>query len=185
MSGRTLFQWKTTGTFLPLRSRGRCEGHAPTGLLVKDRLSGVELKKILIVDDDAIILKTTSLKLKANGYTVVNAADGAEAIAAVREEKPDLVILDINLPRDVSYGGGVAWDGFLLMHWFRQFKEIKDAPVILMSGDDPAEHKYRAFASGALAFFHKPIDHEKLLSLIRRTFDSQADKGRRRFEGSF
>src|SRR5438445_484657 len=65
------------------------------------------LKKILVVDDDAIMRKTISLKLEAEGYAVVTAADGSEAIKCVREEKPDLILMDILFPPDVAHGGGV------------------------------------------------------------------------------
>ncbi|MEI9865127.1 MAG: response regulator [Limisphaerales bacterium] len=66
-------------------------------------------KRILIVDDNEVILKTVSLKLQGAGYKVVTALDGAEAVAAVRREAPDLILLDISFPPDV---GGVEWDGF-------------------------------------------------------------------------
>src|SRR5947208_14697685 len=77
----------------------------------------VKSRKILIVDDDAVILKTVSIKLSNVGYQVVTAVDGADAIRAMREERPDLIIVDIHFPPDVPHGGGVPWDGFILMKW--------------------------------------------------------------------
>src|SRR6266404_4631354 len=74
-------------------------------------------KKILIVDDSQIILKTLSFKLKGAGYEVITAADGGTAVSLVRTQRPDLILLDITFPPDVAHGGGVGWDGFLIMEW--------------------------------------------------------------------
>jgi CheY-like chemotaxis protein len=123
-------------------------------------------KKILIVDDNEIILKTVSLKLQGAGYRVVTALDGAEAVAAARKEAPDLVLLDISFPPDV---GGVEWNGFRIMEWFHRMEAVKKTPVIIITGGEDAKDKERAVASGAVAFFHKPIDHDDLLKVIRAT----------------
>ncbi len=121
-------------------------------------------KKILVVDDNEIILKTVSLKLQGAGYQVITALDGAEAVAAARKEAPDLVLLDISFPPDV---GGVEWDGFRIMEWFRRMEAVKKTPVIIITGGEDVALKQRAVAGGALAFFHKPIDHDDLLKVIR------------------
>src|SRR6478609_5646853 len=60
-------------------------------------------KKILLVDDDLVILKTTSFKLKAAGYDVIVSPDCSDAIRAVREENPDLIILDVLYPTDIAH----------------------------------------------------------------------------------
>ncbi len=126
-------------------------------------------KKILIVDDDRIILKTLSFKLKANGYQVLTALDGSEAVSAVRKERPDLILLDISFPPDVAHGGGVAWDGFLIIQWLRRMDEAQNIPIMIISGTDPAQLRDRALAAGAVEYFHKPIDNERLLAAIRQT----------------
>src|SRR5215471_17261432 len=66
-------------------------------------------RKILLVDDDKIILKTTSAKLKAAGYEVLTAEEGGSAIRQVRQLQPHLIILDLNFPPDVGHGGGIPW----------------------------------------------------------------------------
>jgi CheY-like chemotaxis protein len=124
------------------------------------------VKKILVVDDNEIILKTISLKLQGAGYQVITVLDGAEAVAAARKETPDLVLLDISFPPDV---GGVAWDGFRIMEWFRRMENAKKIPVIVITGGEDEKNKERAVAGGAVAFFHKPIDHDDLLKVIRAT----------------
>jgi len=128
-------------------------------------------KKILIVDDSAIILRALSMKLKSSGYDVLTAADGSEAVAAARQQKPDLILLDLSFPPDVGHGGGVPWDGFLIMDWMRRFEEAKNIPVIVITGGDPAKYKERALASGAVSYFQKPVDNDKLLAMIRQTLE--------------
>ena len=126
-------------------------------------------KKILVVDDSLVILKTMSMKLTANGYDVVTAEDGSEAVSAVRREKPDLILLDLSFPPDVSHGGGVPWDGFLIMNWLQRLEEAKNIPIVVITGGDPAKFKDRALAAGAVNFFHKPINNDELLTVIRQT----------------
>jgi CheY-like chemotaxis protein len=127
-------------------------------------------KKILVVDDNEIILKTISLKLQGAGYQVITALDGAQAVACARKEMPDLILLDVSFPPDV---GGVEWDGFRIMEWFRRMENVKKTPVIVITGGDDALNKERAVSGGAVAFFNKPIDHDDLLKVIRATL---ADK---------
>src|SRR5271155_136238 len=107
-------------------------------------------KKILVVDDNEIIVKTASMKLQGAGYDVVTALDGSEGVAAVRKEKPDLILLDITFPADV---GGVSWDGFRIMEWLYRVDETKKIPIIVISGTLDEKNKQRAIASGAVAFF--------------------------------
>src|SRR5579862_717833 len=107
-------------------------------------------KKILVVDDSAIILKTLSMKLKAGGYDVLTAEDGAVAVATARRERPDLILLDLTFPPDVAHGGGVGWDGFLIIDWLRRMDEAKDIPVIVITGGDPERYRARSIAAGAI-----------------------------------
>ena len=137
-------------------------------------LDTMKRKKILVVDDNLVILKTMSMKLTANGYDVVTAEDGNAAVSAVRREKPDLILLDLSFPPDVAHGGGVAWDGFLIMNWLRRLDEAKNIPIVVITGGDPAKCKDRALAAGAANFFHKPINNDELLTVISQTFEKAA-----------
>jgi CheY-like chemotaxis protein len=129
----------------------------------------MDRKKILIVDDSAVIVAALSLKLRTKGYEVITAADGAAAVSAARREKPDLILLDISFPPDVGHGGGVPWDGFLIMDWLRRLELAKNIPVIVITGGDPVKYKERALAAGAVSFFHKPIDNDELLAVVSQT----------------
>jgi CheY-like chemotaxis protein len=123
-------------------------------------------KKILIVDDDRIIVKTTASLLAAAGYVVLSAEDGAAAVEKARLERPDLILLDMIFPPDVGHGGGVPWDGFLIMAWIRRIEESKEIPVIFVSGTDPAQYKAKAVKAGVKAFLRKPVSKEELLGTI-------------------
>jgi len=129
-------------------------------------------QKVLIVDDNPVIIKTLSMKLESGGYQVISAPDGSEAIASTRKEKPDLIILDINFPEEV----GVGWDGFKLIAWLQRIDEAKGTPIIIISGGEAAKYKDRSVQAGAIAYFQKPVDNDKLLELIQKTFNEGAKK---------
>jgi len=126
-------------------------------------------KKVLVVDDNPVIVKTVAFKLKASGYDVLTAYDGGEAVAAVRKEKPDLILLDISFPPDVGHGGGIPWDGFLIMEWIHRMDDAKNIPVIVITGGDPVKLEKKSLEAGAVAFFRKPLDHDGLVNAVRRT----------------
>lgn len=126
-------------------------------------------QKILIVDDNVVILKVLGNKLKAAGYQVATATDGAEAIREVRRQRPDLVILDINFPPDVAHGGGVHWDGYTIMEWLRRMEGLQ-VPIITITSDPPEKQRAKSLAAGAVAFFHKPVNPEELIATIRSIF---------------
>jgi len=124
-------------------------------------------RKILIVDDSPVILKAFSTKLRVKGYEVITAPDGSSAVSTARQHKPDLIILDISFPPDVEHGGGVPWDGFLILDWIRRLEMEKAPPVIIVTGGDPAKYKERALAAGAVGFFQKPVNPDELVAAIQ------------------
>ena len=123
---------------------------------------------VLVVDDNEVILRTLSLKLKASGYDVVTAMDGSQALAAARRQKLDLILLDISFPPDVAHGGGVPWDGFRILEWFNRMAEAKDVPVIIITSSDAERYRDKALAAGAVAYFQKPVNPEELLAAIQK-----------------
>ena len=124
------------------------------------------MKKILVVDDNEIVVKTLSLKLQGAGYQVITALDGSEAVAAARKETPDLILLDISFPPDV---GGVPWDGFRIMEWFQRLDTVKKIPIIIITGTEDPKARERATSSGAIAYFQKPLEHDYLIKVVRAT----------------
>jgi len=125
-------------------------------------------KKILVVDDSLVVVKALQLRLAAAGFEVTTATDGSGALASVRRDRPDLIILDIGFPPDVDHGGGVAWDGFLIMQWLGRIDEAKDIPVIIITGQASEAVEAQACKAGARAFCTKPVDAEALIGVIRQ-----------------
>jgi CheY-like chemotaxis protein len=133
----------------------------------------VERKTILVVEDNTVQAKALSAKLTSSGFDVVVAEDGAAAISTARGKKFDLILLDILFPPDVGHGGGVPWDGFLILSWLRRLEEAKDVPVIFITSGDPQLYKQRALDAGAVTFFRKPFDSGEMLQAIREALDSR------------
>jgi DNA-binding response OmpR family regulator len=115
-------------------------------------------KKVLIVDDDPDIRLGMNIRLKANNYDTVFAADAVSALIQAEQQKPDLIVLDLGLPGD---------DGFVVMERLKQVPSIAEIPVIVVSARDVRVSQARATEAGAKAFLRKPFDDAELLALIR------------------
>src|SRR5690349_15606882 len=124
-------------------------------------------KVILVIDDSLVFQKAMLMKLRTYGYDVMTAEDGSAALAAVGRLKPDLILLDINFPPDVANGGGLGWDGFLILRWLRRTNEAANVPVIAVTGGDLNLYREHCKEAGILDLLPKPLDHELLLSKIR------------------
>ena len=131
--------------------------------------SSIPAKKILAVDDNPVILKALTSALEPRGYEVFTALDGSEAFRIVRQENPDLLLLDNFFPPDLAESGN-TWDAFLIMHWLKQMGGAKDKPVVIISGAEPEKYKARLLAAGAQAFLPKPLDPNELLNTIQKIF---------------
>ena len=127
-------------------------------------------KKILIVDDDAVVITSLSIKLRANDFDVVSARDGSAAVSAVRTQKPDAILLDINFPPELLT---VAWDGFQIMEWLRRLQEGSKVPIFIITGGDPEKYVSRARELGAVAFFRKPLAHDQLVAALHRVLQDE------------
>jgi len=138
------------------------------------RKTGPHVPRILIADDNIVILKALSIKLKSKGYEVRTAMDGSTAVSCVRRERPDLIILDINFPPDAAQGG-ITWDGFLILDWLRRLDEARETPVIFITGAEGTGFRERAMSMGAVAFFQKPIDQDELLHVVHETVGDPPD----------
>jgi CheY-like chemotaxis protein len=120
---------------------------------------------ILVVDDDPVFVKAVENLLKAECYQVLTATNGADAMTLVRQHRPHAIVVDVNLPQDVS---GVPWDGYRITTWLQRFEEWKNIPVVVVSGSDPRTCTRAAINSGATAFFHKQMASDHLLTLVKR-----------------
>jgi DNA-binding response OmpR family regulator len=115
-------------------------------------------KKILVVDDDPDVRLGLQLRLTANHYDVIFAADGVASIAEARKHMPDLMILDLGLP---------AGDGFSVLERLKVNDSLSGIPVIVLSGRDRVGNWDRALKAGAKTFLQKPVANDKLLAVIR------------------
>ena len=123
-------------------------------------------KKILIVDDDPDVRLGLHVRLKANHYDVVFAADGMASIAEARKHMPDLIILDLGLP---------AGDGFSVMERLKANDSLALIPVIIVSARNRHANLDLALKAGAIAFLQKPVDNAELLAGIRRALGEPAE----------
>ncbi len=123
-------------------------------------------KRVLIVDDDPIFLAVTRSKLQAAGLQVRTARENAEAIAALGEQPVDAVLMDITFQPDVCNGGMGSWDGFQILCWLRGNPAARGARFIMVSNSDSPADRQRALKLGAVAYFHKPLDHNQLLAAL-------------------
>jgi CheY-like chemotaxis protein len=138
----------------------------------EDQAPAAKLKKILIVEDDAVALLALAQMVQTAGYTVITAGDSAEAIQAFELGNPELMLVDINLRGE---NVGQPLDGLGLIDWLNYRHQDRVFRYIIVSGDDPRIHEGRAAFSGAFAFIRKPVDPPSVLAEIRRAIQDLAD----------
>ncbi|MDB6065388.1 MAG: response regulator transcription factor [Pedosphaera sp.] len=122
-------------------------------------------RKILLVDDNAVVLKALELKLSSSGFAVIPAKDGATAVSMARQENPSLVILDLNFEPTGDFSS-LNWDGLNIMQWLRRVQDGLDTPIVVLSMEDPANYEQLCLAAGAAAYFQKPVDYRVFLETI-------------------
>ncbi|MBI1797223.1 MAG: response regulator [Candidatus Eisenbacteria bacterium] len=113
---------------------------------------------ILIVEDVPTILTALRMRLEAEGFTVAEARDGVEAIDRARERHPDLIVLDLMLPR---------LSGERVCEVLRGDPQLRGVPIVVLSARVGESERLRAFAAGADAFLSKPYDVAQLMGEIR------------------
>jgi two-component system OmpR family response regulator len=125
---------------------------------------------ILVVDDEAVLAEMVSMALRYEGWTVRTAGDGAAALAAAREERPDAVVLDVMLP-DIS--------GLQVLGALRE--QHPQLPVLLLTAKDAVEDRIAGLSAGSDDYVTKPFSLEevvlRLRSLLRRSGISAAEQG--------
>lgn len=115
-------------------------------------------EKILLVDDNASILKAEKEILKDFDFEILEAMDGAEAIKIVNSEKPFLVFLDLMLP---------TINGDAVCRYIKENPQLKDISVIIVTAKDDPDYLERCFRSGCDAYVVKPIDGDDLVKKVK------------------
>jgi twitching motility two-component system response regulator PilG len=114
---------------------------------------------ILIVDDSSTVCKLVSLTLTRQDYEVTVAVDGIDALAKLNEELPDLILLDITMPR---------MDGYQVCKVVKGNSETADIPIVMLSGKDGFFDKVRGRMVGATDYITKPFEPQELVKVVRR-----------------
>lgn len=125
-------------------------------------------KKILAVDDEKHIVRLVQVNLERQGYEVVTANDGREALEKVESEKPDLVVLDVMMP---------YMDGFEVLQNLRRNANTRDIPVIMLTAKAQDADVFRGWQSGVDCYLTKPFNPMELISFVKRIFKSLEDMG--------
>jgi CheY-like chemotaxis protein len=112
-------------------------------------------KKIMVIDDDPIIVKYLVTLFSDNGYETCSASDGIQALESVKTECPDLITLDLEMPQE--------W-GPRFYRKLSKNERLKKIPVIVISGL-AGDHAVK----DAVAFIKKPFDPDKLLGIVKKT----------------
>lgn len=118
---------------------------------------GVSRQTILVVDDSLTVRRVMHRLLTREGYDVVLATDGVDALQQLRGIRPDIVLLDIEMPR---------MDGFDLARHIRDMESMAGLPIIMITSRTAAKHRERAMELGVNAYLGKPYQDEVLLNLI-------------------
>lgn len=113
--------------------------------------------KILVTDDDPVIIELLQVNLEFEGYDVISAADGLEAVERASRERPDLVILDIMMPR---------MDGWAARAELLKDPRTAEIPVIFLSARAQQADLRKGYESGVAAYVTKPFEPVELLDLI-------------------
>jgi two-component system cell cycle response regulator DivK len=115
------------------------------------------MKKLLLVEDNEMNRDMLSRRLERRGYSVVIAVDGEQGIALAREQKPDLILMDMSLP---------VLDGWESTRRLKQEPETKSIPVLALTAHAMAGERDKALAAGCDDYDTKPVDFTRLLSKI-------------------
>jgi two-component system alkaline phosphatase synthesis response regulator PhoP/two-component system response regulator VicR len=126
---------------------------------------------ILVVDDDPHVLRLVEINLKQIGCEVRTAPDGEEALLQITASRPDLVILDVMMPR---------LDGFETLKRLRSDSTYDDLPVIMLTARSQDEDVFEGYGRGAQWYLTKPFAPDELRSTVRRLLKPDQDEEVRR-----
>lgn len=128
-------------------------------------------KKILIADDDPTIIKLLQVNLEMEGYEVIAAEDGEQAVEKAQESKPDLIVLDIMMPR---------MDGWAARDALREVDSIADVPVIFLSARAQQADIQKGYEAGVVEYITKPFDPMDLLAIIEQILAGTYERSEKR-----
>lgn len=119
--------------------------------------------RILIVDDEADLVSVLRMGLEIEGFDVMSASDGEEGLRRAREDRPDLMVLDLMLPK---------MDGYKVCRALKFDERFKSMPIFILSARSGEQDRRLALDMGADAFVTKPYDMAELVSRIRHRLET-------------
>jgi two-component system alkaline phosphatase synthesis response regulator PhoP len=125
-------------------------------------------ERILAVDDSATILEMIKAILVGEGYEVITASDGAEALETARSEKPDLILLDVMLPK---------LDGYRVCRLLKFDQNYKQIPIVMLTAKTEDAAMATGIRTGADQYLTKPVEPDVLLAAVRSELDRAAGPG--------
>jgi diguanylate cyclase (GGDEF)-like protein len=138
----------------------------PSGSQMQTQSSNdIPRQSVLVIDDSDVICRLVEARLKVLGVQVRSSLDGAAGIAAACERRPDLVLLDVNMP---------GMDGFEVCRRLKHDRLTAEIPVIFLTGADEADQKLRGFELGAVDYIIKPFDVSELRARVGSALRTQA-----------
>jgi chemosensory pili system protein ChpA (sensor histidine kinase/response regulator) len=146
----------------PAAAVARAGGEAPR---LRERLSAASSLTpeapplVMVVDDSLTVRRVSQRLLERNGYDVMLAKDGVDALRQLQDQRPDIMLVDIEMPR---------MDGFDLTRNVRGNRQTHDIPIIMITSRTAEKHRNLAFEIGVNEYLGKPYQEEELLGLIRR-----------------
>jgi DNA-binding response OmpR family regulator len=116
-------------------------------------------KKILVIDDEPLVVEVLKIRLQMSNYEVITASNGIEGIERAVSEKPDLIILDILMP---------GLDGYQVCRRLKEDRKTKRIPIIMLTALGQSAGRKEGYASGAYDYIFKPFDDGELLNSVNR-----------------
>ncbi|MHC5062694.1 MAG: response regulator transcription factor [Planctomycetota bacterium] len=121
-------------------------------------------RKVLIIEDEKLIIVSTQMVLEASGFQVESAVNGEEGIASAKDLRPDLILLDIMMP-------GI--DGWETLTRLKRDPETSDIPVIIFTAREHSRGHQKSAEMGAADYFRKPFEPDELIELVEKHIGQQ------------
>jgi CheY-like chemotaxis protein len=130
-----------------------------------------ERKRVLVVDDEPDVLLLCRVNLEFEGYEVTEASDGVQAMERVRERRPDIILLDVMMPR---------MDGWQVLTELKSDPEFQDIPVVMLTAKVQDQDQIRGWTSGAAEYITKPFSPLSLSQVLEDVLSHDAAEEERR-----
>ena len=122
------------------------------------------MKKVLIIDDSEVLRRITAFNLQKMGYEIREAIDGVDGLEKIKDFHPDLVLLDIMMPR---------MDGFTVLKKMSEDPSMKEIPVIVLTAKGGEDDEKEALRLGAIKVLTKPFSPKQLVETVKQVIENE------------